>query len=72
MKYFFARMTNDGRLGPPINPGYETREAAVADALKLLSLRGANRIVLLEVTESVEVQAKLKFAKWAIFANARD
>ena len=61
MRYHFARMQEDGRLSAPINPGYPNKEAAKADAKKLLGLRGAARIVLLEVIESIEVTANVKF-----------
>ena len=63
MKFYFARLKEDGRL-QPIQPGYETRDAAAANATSLLSLRQAKQLVLIEVIERIEITAKVKFEKW--------
>ncbi len=63
MKFFFCRQLEDGRLSMPINPGYDTKAEAEKDATRLLRLRGARRIVLLEITDTIEIVAKVKWSK---------
>lgn len=61
MRFYFARMQSDGRLSAPIFPGYPTKEDAKKDAMKLLRLRGSARMILVEVVETIEVTAAIKF-----------
>ena len=64
MKFHFARTLDDGRISTVINPGYNTKAEAEANATRLLSLRGASKIVLIEVIDTIEVIAKVKFTPW--------
>lgn len=64
MKFYFARKLDDGRISTFINPGYTTKAAAEADATRLLRLRGAAKIVLVEVIDTIEVIAKVKFSPY--------